>query len=262
MVVVGLTMNTGQTWAQVNTEKLRTWSKPGYGGHVDGSLSWRTGNVEQLEVGTGFRAQYARFGIRTSTVGVSAPPIEHIYLIGHLAVGIQGSDRFKNSGFLHLRYTRYFGAWCASEVFAQAQYNEFVRLTQRQLLGLGGRVEVIRDELIELATATGIMLEYERQDVPEDGPDARDIFSIRSTSYVSLKVYAEAPKLTAVNTVYVQPRLDVPSDIRVLNEGEVSVALMQSVEFALAFSLRFDSRPVTGIDQVDTRLVNKLRLVF
>lgn len=251
----------GPAFAQVNTEKLRSWEEPGLGGSVDLSVTYRSGNVDLLQLGASARAQWARLEVQTGTT-TSGRLLDLVYFIGDVNLGIRSSERFKNAGFGHLRWTRMWRPWLGSEVFAQAQYNEFIRLQQRYLGGVGARFEVVRSKYIEVVLGTGYMLEFEQNDVPEDGPDAPEVLAHRSTSYLSIKAYADDPEISFVGTVYMQPRLTELSDYRVLGENELSVAVTTALRLVVGVYLRYDSQPVAEVETLDLSYLNKLRFVF
>lgn len=259
--MAGLLLAAAPAAGQVNTEKLRSWEADGISGHVDFALRYKSGNVDELLVGSSARVQWAQLGTATSSTA-KRPLAELVYLIGDFTLGIRSEERYKNAGFGHLRWTHVIRRWVATEAFAQAQYNEFIRLQQRYLGGAGVRFEPIHDKHVELTVGTGYMLEFEQNDVPEDGPDAREVLAHRSTSYLSLEVYLEDPAVTLIDTIYVQPRLTDFGDYRILNEAELSVAITDVVSLVASSSLRYDSDPVLDIEKLDLAFLNKLRLSF
>lgn len=247
---------------QVNTEKMRSWESPGLGGSVDFSLTHRSGNVSLLQVGTAVRVQWASLRPKTSSTAPDRLQ-DLVYVVGNLDLGIRSDERFKNAGFGHLRWTHMWLPAFGSEVFAQIQYNEFIRLQERYLGGIGGRLVPVTGDNGEIVVGSGYMLELEINDVPEDGPDARRVLAHRWTSYVSIKGYLQDPNVSVVETVYLQPRLTDFSDYRLLSEAELSVEVAPEVLSLVAgVYLRYDSDPVQDIEPLDVTFLNKLRLAF
>lgn len=249
--------------AQVNTEKLRSWDREGFSGNIDFALTWQSGNVGLLTVATGLRIQFAT--LRDSTA--EKKEIEDlIYLVGNLQFGerrnVRPSEAFINNGFAHLRWTRMWLRWIGTELFGQAQYNEFIKLRRRLLGGAGVRFEVIRYDNAEVHVGTAYMLEAERLDVPEGGPDESHTLFHRWSSYLSLKLYLAEPKVALVNTAYIQPRFADFSDYRFIDDAEISVAVTDAFAVVWAASIRVDSQPPQGIEKVDTTLTNNIRFVF
>lgn len=250
---------------QVNTEKLRSWRCEGLGGSADLGVHLSQGNLELLQVASGLRLVYARFPpgatvARSSTIA-GPPPIDLVYLVGDLAFGAQARETFQNMGFAHLRYTHMFSAAFGIEAFGQAQFNEFILIKERYLGGAGLRFEPVRAPALEVAVGSGWMLELEEYDVPRElEAEAR---AHRSTTYLTWALYAGDPVLQVGNTTYFQPRLDRPSDYRILNEMEASVSVGDRLALVVGFSLRYDSEPPSpDLEPLDLRVQNRLRMIF
>lgn len=248
-------------WGQVNTEKLRSWERPGLGGGVDFALNYRSGNVDLVQVTTGVQLRWARLAPATSS---TAPGrlLDLVYFVGSQDLGIQPAGRFKNAGFGHLRWTRMWHRRVGTELFVQAQYNEFILLQQRYLGGLGARWEVLSGKAGEVVLGSAYILEFEDNAVPEDGPDVKEVLAHRWSSYLSVKAYLSDPAVSVVDTVYVQPRLTDLSDLRVLNEAELSVQVTGALALVAGVYLRYDSQPVSGVERLDVSTENKLRVTF
>lgn len=252
--------------AQVNTEKLRSWDKEGFGGAIDFSLYLRKGNVDLLNIGSAVRIQYVTLHPAETTTSTSTPPPPRevkdlVLLIGHLNLGRRVLERYINNGFAHARWTRMWIPRLGTEAFAQLQYNEFLRLTQRWLLGAGVRAEVFDSTWGEVTLGSAPMLEIE--DVNDDlGVDTPHTEVMRWSNYVSLKLYLADPAVTLVNTVYVQPRFSDFSDYRLLSEGEISVSVTDALAFVTSVSILYDSRPPPMVKRLDTIITNTVRVTF
>ncbi len=252
--------------AQVNTEKLRSWDKEGFGGAIDFSLYLRKGNVDLLNIGSAVRLQYVTLHPQETATSTNAepPPREVkdlVLVIGHLNFGRRVLDRYINNGFAHVRWTRMWSPRLGTEAFAQSQYNEFLRLTQRWLLGAGVRAEVFDSSWAEVTIGSAPMLEIE--DVNDDlGVDVPHTEVMRWSNYLSLKLYLEDPEVTLVNTVYIQPRFADFSDYRFLSEGEVSVTVTDALSFVTTVSILYDSRPPPTVKRLDTIITNAVRVTF
>jgi len=235
--------------AQVNTERLRVGDpNPGFSGSLGAAATLKRGNVELLQLdGKAFALYYAEpHSLLFSTSGT---------------FGEQGDERFAAAAFAHLRWTAMWWPRAGSEVFTQIQYDEFLRLQLRRLVGAGPRFVLVDGEQVQLAFGTGYMLEHERLDIPESDPHPRTTLAHRSTNYLSLTI--ELPeRLRLGNTVYAQPRFDKPSDIRVLDELELRFDLDELLAFTTSLSLRFDSDPPSEVDKLDLALKNGIELSF
>jgi hypothetical protein len=251
--------------AQVNTEKLRSTGTEGFSGAVDFSLFVRRGNVDLTRVGTGLRTQYetlhAPEATTSTTVAPRRRPKDLVLLIGNLTLGIRKGERYLNDGFSHLRWTRMWIPVVGSEIFAQAQYNEFLRLRQRVLLGAGARATPIDASWGEISLGTAAMFELEEID-EELGIDEPTTTVGRWSNYLSLKLYLGDPNVGVVNTIYVQPRLDEFSDYRVLSEGEVTVGVTEALAFVVSVSILYDSEPPEAVEKLDLTIKNSLSVSF
>jgi len=64
------------------------------------------------------------------------------------------------------------------------------------------------------------------------------------------------------NTVYVQPRFDRFSDIRILNEGQLKVDITEHFGFTLEVMTRFDNNPPVDVKKHDLELMNGVFFKF
>ena len=272
-------------FAQVNTEKLRRWDSAGFSGNVDVAFDVTQGNTELIQFGSGVRLQYAILresqaqaqadspGTATATTATTATPQVAVdskrgtlqdlfYVTGNLNIGRQNGDAFLNNGFAHARWTHMLSRTLGTELFGQLQFDEFIRLRERWLVGAGLRAELLRAGFLNVALGSGYMLEYEALDLPEGVIEEGDRFAHRWTSYLSVKAELDDPQVQFVNTVYVQPRITDFDDYRVLDEAELELAILANLKFAVGLGLRYDSLPPSDVEAFDISIKNKLRLSF
>jgi putative salt-induced outer membrane protein YdiY len=65
-----------------------------------------------------------------------------------------------------------------------------------------------------------------------------------------------------IGTVYVQPRFDRPSDVRVLTETGLSLDVTKRLSVKLTLNFRHDSDPPTGVKASDLEVRNALSVRF
>jgi putative salt-induced outer membrane protein YdiY len=235
--------------AQVNTERLRVSSPDsGLSGSVSASAMLKRGNAELLQLdGKSFALYYTE---------------PHAFLLsGSAAFGEEGGNRFAAAAFAHARWTAMWLPRTGSELFVQAQYDAFLRLKLRRLVGAGPRFLVVTTESVLVAFGTGYMLEHERLDIPASDPHPGSTLAHRSTNYVALTIELR-DRLRFGNTLYAQPRLDRPSDLRVLDELELRFDLDEHVALTTSFSARFDSDPPSQVEELDVALKNGVELTL
>jgi hypothetical protein len=235
--------------AQVNTERLRVGDpSPGLSASLGASATLKRGNVELLQLdGKGFALYYTK---------------PHSFLASSSGTfGEQGGDRFASAAFAHSRWTAMWWACAGSELFAQVQYDAFLRLTLRRLVGAGPRFLLVESERVVVAFGTGYMLEHERLDIAEEDPHPSSTLAHRSTNYLSVTVELR-DRLRLGNTLYAQPRFDRPDDVRVLDELELRFDVDERFALTTSLSARFDSDPPSEVAKLDLALKNGLELTF
>ena len=232
--------------AQVNTERMRrALAEDAAALSLDASAAFATGNTEFLQVGLGGRAD-VRAG-------------DHLaFLVGRLDLAQTDDRAFVDQSFAHLRYNRAVAPRLVAEAFTQVQRNRQERLQTRTLVGVGLRYELLQADSLGLAVGVTPMFEYEVLDgdlgTQQDGVG-------RVSTYLSGRLtLASGTALSAVT--YVQPRLDAPSDHRVLSQLALEVGLTRAVRLRVRADLRHDSRPPPDVEKTDLRLENGLVLVL
>lgn len=227
--------------AQVNTESLRLGDPPdGLHGDLKADLALKRGNTELLQAGASGRTFYH--------AGVHTP-----LLFARGEVGSEDGDTFTENAFVHARWTAMWHPRVGSELFGQLQYDAFIDLKFRALIGAGPRFALLMEDWIDLYLGTGYMLEREVLSIPSTDPHPRRTWAHRSTSYLSVKI-ALADALALGNVTYVQPRWDRPSDVRVLDELELALDANAYVALVNTFSFRYDSDPPSTVRDYDIDL--------
>lgn len=113
--------------AQVNTEAMRgDGGTPGLHSSLEGHFTWVSGNAEFVKTNGLARADYVRDRY-------------HGFLVGNYELGRQDDETFIRNGFAHFRNVVGLLPRTALELFAQLEFNEFLMLQQRRLLGAGLR---------------------------------------------------------------------------------------------------------------------------
>ncbi len=246
--------------AQVNAETLAPVAEaPGLGLGWRGSFNLASGNADLVDVGNDLTAQWV--------TGFRAPPDDgefwfrdRLLLYGHQLDRWVDDEVVLAERFAHLRYTRMLVPRLGVEGFAQAGNDVALLLLARAVAGGGVRVVALRSEHVDLWGGTGAMLEWEHLDLPEDDPTDPTLLALRSTTYVTLRLLAADGRLTLSDTAYLQPRLDDPADVQVLDEARVDLKVVGSLSVGVALRLRYDSRPPAELAPLDLRWSNTATL--
>jgi hypothetical protein len=233
----------------VNVQPLFTAEDhPGFAGQLEASADWRTGNVRFLLVSGNASVRYR-----------GGDNLLLAYVRGEL--GLQGGNQFVGRTFEHLRYRRRLVDWLQLEGFVQHDRDNFRRLALRMLAGAGPRVTFVQSKSWDLSLGVAYMAEYEllrEGDFPDSG---LELLNHRLSAYIvsSLKVNE---LLRFGFTLYAQPRLDDPRDLRSLVELDLRVSITTHFGIKLTFSAAYDSQPPAGLQPLDTALKSSVQFGF
>ncbi len=262
--------------AQINIEKIRVGvDQPGWAGTLDVNAALHRGNIRRDVIGGGARIQYAwpppeaeeenRDTDDTETNEPEAdgvPPKSVAFLTSNYSFTRLSGSRFVNNALSHLRFIRQHNSRIAFEVFGQHQFNEFIRLAERILLGGGSRFAVVRGQQMEVFAGSGYMLEREALDLPPSNPEPRQSEHHRSTNYVTVRYNTPDRRIRFVHTTYAQIRVDRIEDFRLLAETSFEIQLRERLALAINLTTNHDTDPPVGIKDTDVVLSNSLRYSF
>ena len=253
--------------AQVNTENMRVGAdEPGWARTFDLNSSFQRGNTESEVLGGGLRLQYAwpppAEPEDDDADDVAEGPANTVFLTSNYSFTRLNDNRFVNNALSHLRFIRRHSPRLSYELFGQHQFNEFIRLEQRLLVGGGGRFLVLQAPQTEIFLGTGYMLERETLDLPREPREARRSEHHRSTNYLTVRYNSKDERLRLVKTVYVQTRVDRLEDYRLLSETSFEIQLFGRLALAINLNVTHDSEPPTGVKETDVVLSNSLRYSF
>lgn len=238
--------------AQVNTEVMRRSElTPGWTNRVAVSMALASGNTQFLKLGLSARSDVlaGRW---------------YSFLVGNYERGVSGDELFVNKGFVHLRGVHSITPQLAAEAFAQKEFNEFLRLKDRNLAGVGARIRLLHLESDTSAAATltadvglGGMYEHEAT----TGAGAGVIGHVRSTNYLSLR-WVHEPILAVSLIGYYQPAIADLTDFRVLSDITLSLSITDRVAWTSSLGYRFDNQPPPDLRPYDLDLKNGLAITF
>lgn len=253
-------------FAQVNAESLRPNPlRAGPSGGLDVSFALLRGNIELLDVGGGGRIQY-------QTLHPQSPEAQAAHRLPFFAqralltangrFAERGTTPFVSQTFIHARWTAMWHERVGSDLFVQHQYNDFLRLETRAVTGGGVRVEIVHEPVFMLWGGSGYMFEYQRLKPLAGALDPLDAYEHRWTNYVVARLALFENRWLVQNTLYVQPRFDDFSDVRVLEELETLAKVTEVFALGATVSVLYDSAPPTGVVPTDLRVASTVRLSF
>ncbi|RYZ43244.1 MAG: DUF481 domain-containing protein [Myxococcaceae bacterium] len=212
------------------------------------------GPAASIEVGGDWRTGSTQlFSVRGSLVGQLRTERDVWLAVIRGEYSFASGERIVSQVLEHVRYRRRFTDRVSGEAFVQHEYNEFRRLQLRALLGAGPRFVLFNEEATGLTFGIALMVEHER--LRKDGEaDAGDRYTDpRMSSYLLGRVKL-MENIQLVETVYFQPRVTRPSDLRVLNETLFAVTPNPRVTVGIGFNLTYDSAPPATVPAMDTQL--------
>jgi hypothetical protein len=213
----------------------------GVSGEVSLKLNWRTGNNPIFDLG-----------------GAGSVLLKEGRWLGlAIARGGYGTSRglmLTRKTFEHLRARVTLSPCWRWEAFGQHEYDQFRRLSLRGLLGTGPVYALVDRDTVGILVGVAYMFEYEELDSRMGATDAgEDAFAHRASAYVTGHEDL-SEKVAIVQTLYVQPRLDEPSDLRILGELAVQTKLTTHIALRNSFTVAYDASPPDLVETLDTAL--------
>jgi len=244
LVIAVIGLATGVARAQiVNVQGAlaKAPDKDALTGQVELKVNWREGNNPLLDIG-GAGTVLLRRG---SILGLV------------LARGEYGTSRsltLAKKSFEHLRTRIEIDCRWRWEAFVQHEYDQFRRLSLRALAGTGPAFQIVDTKPVTALAGAAYLFEYERLDTRPGTIDAGERTTAhRASLYVTGHENLGAG-VEVVETVYAQPRLNEPGDVRVLGELAVVSKLSSWIALKDSFTVAYDRTPPDGIKQYDTQL--------
>lgn len=243
-VIAAIGLATGVAEAQiVNVQGAlaKAPAKDDVSGQVELKVNWREGNNPLLDVGGAGNVLVRRGRV----LGVV------------LARGEYGTSRgltLTKKSFEHVRTRIEIDCRWRWEAFAQHEYDQFRRLSLRALAGTGPAFQIVDAKPVAVLAGAAYLFEYERLDTRPGTVDAGDRTTAhRASIYVTGHENLGAG-VEIIETVYAQPRLDHPGDIRVLGELSVQSKLSSRIALKDSLTVAYDRTPPAGIKRYDTAL--------
>jgi len=227
--------------AIVNTENLRLQEpEPGFSGNFAMAIAGQSGNTEKSAASVGTRLTWYH------------KPVTN-FIVFNYDYGKTSGVRDTNKGFLHARHVRGITERRAWEAFAQAQKDEFTRLTYRGLLGGGARLVAYKsaDDRLELITGIGAFYSREKLDERAGTTDAGIDTLVRGNFYFVVK-YRLNDTVSLGSTTYYQPATSDFGDFRALEQAALHVTLSDRLDLKISLDVAHDSRPPQLVEKTDT----------
>lgn len=236
--------------AIVNVEDMRV-AEPsdGFSGKFDFGMAGASGNTEKSNASLGTRLQWHQ-GKATD------------FIVLNYTYGESSGVRNTNKGFLHARHVSQSWAKTAWEGFAQAEKNEFTRLSYRGLLGAGLRFS-LNNENRQSALHLGLGGFYSIEELEaktgltDDGVEKL----WRANLYISYKHNLDNG-VQLMSTTYYQPEIGNAADFRLSEQAALSVSLSKRMRLVLSLDVSHDSEPPQSVEKTDTSYNTRFEVQF
>lgn len=227
------------SFSQINTEKFRMDSDSvGLTGIVDIDITAITGNTDLQFINLGGRLNY--------NWGES-----YTFFVADGGFGWDDGERIFDQALLHVRHVHSISELIQAEAFTQIDFNKSRLLTERELLGGGLRLRVMKSENIKLRVAASYFYEVERYDVPENSVHGKNLFANRISTYFTFE-YEIKDDIKLISITYYQPQIGKLDDFRILSDNSLIIKLSSFIDLKTSFNLRYDAKPPETIKGTDT----------
>ena len=250
-ITIGLLLLISILTSQVNTEAMRTAeNRDGFQNKFDLELGYEKAISEVFNFVSEYRLDYIN------------PNSLHSFMIISLENGYEKEENtpkniITNKGFIHLRTTKNILKNYQMEVFTQYEFNKFLLLNDRYLIGSGLRIGFQKNERTNTYLGMGFMYEKEAYSTDAD----KDKRLLRSTNYITNNIALSA-NIELNNTAYFQIASDDFNDYRILYDGGLDFNVNESFAFTIELNYRYDNDPQGDLGRSYIQISNGMSFNF
>ena len=250
-IILGIISVLTVVQGQVNTEAMRSENNSDdFKNQFNLDLAYEKANSEVLDLAVEYRLDY----IKKDNF--------HSFMVINLENGYEKENNspkniITNKGFIHLRTTKNVVTNYQMEVFTQYEFNEFLLLNDRYLLGTGLRIGLQKSELINTYLGIGLMVEEETYNLDIDNEKSL----LRSTNYIKSNILLSS-NIDLSNTCYFQIASDDLNDYRILYDGRLDFHLNELFAFSIEINYRYDNDPHGGLGSSYMQISNGVSFNF
>ena len=219
IIVLNTLLFSSLVWCQINTETLRgDHATPGISQNLNLSFAYISGTSKIIFLNASYRLDYTA---KSNWYGFFVTKYDRAFE--------ESQDDFSNKGFGQIRVVKQTFPKIQIEGFLQKEFNLFLDLENRELIGGGLRCNPVGQFFI----ATGAMHEKEvYQSIEEQN-------FIKSTSYINYSLQL-MEKITLKNVLYYQFKLEALDNYRILWDGGLSFQGSDWLSFHINCNYRYD----------------------
>lgn len=179
---------------------------------------------------------------------------KHSFAIFSLSQGHSGNTIIKDRGFMHLRHVYKKSTRYSLEGYLQNEYNKFIDLSNRKLIGAGLRIPHHDTPQWSMYSGHSIMLETEQYE------NHKTTNLVRLSEYLTVRYTSLFSTLSTI--VYFQPALSDFQDFRVLSDIKWLIPISEHVSLKSSATIRYDNEPENDISNFDIDTTTGLELTF
>ena len=219
-IAIILSLSITSLTSQVNTESMRdNTSIPGAHHNLRASFSYISANSEILFINGNYRLDYN-----------SVSNWKYFFIAKYNHAFEKSKDPFSNKGFGHLRGIYQINSKLEVESFLQKEFNYFINLEDRELIGGGIRLNPFK----KLFIGFGAMNEKE---IYQNIEDIKNF--VKSTNYINYKAQP-SDRISINNVLYYQFKIENIEHFRILWDGNIQVEGTEWISFYINFKYRYD----------------------
>ena len=249
--IIGFLLLISTLISQVNTEALRIAGKNiGFQNKFNLELGYEKANSEVLELAAKYRLDYIN------------QDDFHSFMIINFDNGYEQENDvpkniITNKGFIHLRGTKNILKNYQMEVFMQYEFNEFILLNDRYLIGTGLRIGFQGSGLINTYLGMGFMYEEEAYNIEIENEKSL----LRSTNYIKNQFFLSS-NIELNNTAYFQIASDDFNDYRILYDGGLEFHANDFFSITTSLNYRYDNDPHANMGSSYIQISNGVSFNF
>ncbi len=233
-------------FGQINTEVMRKIkNQDGLSAQLDYNYNIIKGNSEYISHNANFKILYKKGKFNS-------------FLITNYEQKGTNNKQIINKGFMHLRSVRETGQKFSLESFIQNEFDNFLFIENRLLIGGGGRFLALnKEDKLTFYLGIGGMYEGEKYSISSE----KDKNLFRSTNYFT-GTWMLDEKISLSYTQYLQFDTGRLSDYRLLTDLNLEVALLKRLSLVTIINYRYDNEPVLNLKKYDFSIINGLSINF
>lgn len=249
--IIGLVLLVSTLFSQVNTEAMRSAeNRVGFQNKFNLELGYEKSSSEVFNFASEYRVDYIKLNNF------------HSFMVFNLENSYEKEENtpkniITNKGFVHLRTSKDLIKNYNMEVFMQFEFNDFMLLNDRYLLGSGLRIGFNNNKLSTTYLGIGFMIEKERYNLNVE----KEMSLLRSTNYIKNN-FALSPNIELINTAYFQIASDDFNDYRILYDGGFNFHVNDFFAITIELNYRYDNDPQGNLGNSYIQISNGMSFNF